>query len=168
MPGMNRLAEAAADRALKANPRSTDAMILKGRAIMERAQKSEWSDGQIFSAARKWFMSANKIEPEDPEPLMEFYRSFIYAHMWPTANAIAALHYASDLAPQDVGHRLNSAMQYLHDGKLKEARMTLIPIAYDPHGKKAASAARAMIARIDAGDAKGAEHAAEAGFEHDR
>ena len=118
-----------------------------------------------FIAARKWFSYANKIDPEDPEPLMEFYMSFAYAGVRPTANAIAALHYASDLAPQDGGLRINSAMQYLRDGKLKEARAALIPIAYDPHGRQNAAAARSMIVLIDAGDAKGAEHAAETGFE---
>lgn len=158
-------AEAAADRALRTNARSTDAMILKGLAILERARKADRPSPAVFAEARKWFMNANKIDPEDPEPLMEFYRTYIHGRTAPTANAIAALHYASNLAPQDGGLRLNSAMQYLRDGKLKEARTTLIPIAYDPHAKQSASAARAMIARIDAGDVKGAEQAAMAGFE---
>ncbi|WP_309661984.1 hypothetical protein [Sphingomonas sp.] len=158
-------ADAAADRALKTNPRSTDAMILKGRALTAQARKAAEPSQTAFIAARKWFSYANKIDPEDPEPLMEFYMSFAYAGVRPTANAIAALHYASDLAPQDGGLRINSAMQYLRDGKLKEARAALIPIAYDPHGRQNAAAARSMIVLIDAGDAKGAEHAAETGFE---
>jgi tetratricopeptide (TPR) repeat protein len=152
-------AEAATDRALKTNPQSTDAMILKGRAIMERARKSEDFDPKSFVPARQWFIKANKIDPEDPEPLMHFYLSYLLAGERPNANAIAALHYASNLAPQDPGLRLNSALQYLRDGKLKEARLTLAPIAYDPHGKDIAATARAMIAKIDAGDGKGAEAA---------
>ena len=158
-------AEAAADRALKTNPRSTDAMILKGRAMIERARKAHNPPPLAFIEARKWFSRANEIDAEDPEPLMEFYLSFLHAGVWPTANAIAALHYASDLAPQDSGLRINSAVQYLRDGKLKEARAALIPIAYDPHQKQAAATALLMIAGIDSGDSKAAEKAAEAGFE---
>ena len=75
--------------------------------------------------------------------------------------AIAALHYASDLAPQDTGLRMQSAYQYLRDNKLAEARKALVPIAFDPHSQGAAKSAQAAIAKIDAGDAKGAQKAME-------
>ena len=150
-------AEAAADRALSADPKSTDAMLLKGQAIMDRGKKADRLDPKAFSAARQWFIRANKLDPEDPEPLMRFYMSFPFAGERPTANAIAALHYASNLAPQDLGLRLNSALQYLRDGNVKEARLTLAPIAYNPHGRETASMARKMIEKIDAGDLKAAE-----------
>lgn len=150
-------AEAAADRALATDPKSTDSMLLKGQAIMDRAKKSDPFDSKLFSTARHWFIKANKLDPEDPEPLMRFYMSYAYAGERPTPNAIAALHYASNLAPQDLGLRLNSAMQYLRDGKPKEARLTLAPIAFDPHGRETAAMARKMIDKIDAGDTKAAE-----------
>ena len=51
---------------------------------------------------------------------------------------------------------MNSAIAYLSVGKLKEARKTLVPVAYSPHGGGASKVARLMIERIDAGDAKGA------------
>lgn len=81
----------------------------------------------------------------------------------PTANGIAALHYASDLARQDLGLRAQSAFQYLRDGKLAEARKALAPIAFDPHGGGYAKMARAAMKRIDAGDGKGAQEAMRAG-----
>jgi Flp pilus assembly protein TadD len=74
----------------------------------------------------------------------------------PTANGIAALHYASELAPQDLNLRAQSAWQYLQDGKLADAKRALMPIAYDPHGGSFGVTARNAIAKIDAGDAKGA------------
>lgn len=151
-------AEAAAERALKANPRSTEGLVLKGRAILARAMEMQGDPAKIFAEARRLFVSANKIDPEDPEPLMEFYKSFLLDSGRPTANAIEALHYASNLAPQDLGLRMNSAVAYLNEGKLKEARMTLVPVAYSPHGGGMAKEARRMIASIDAGDAKGALH----------
>lgn len=149
-------AMSAADMALKVNPRSTEGMVLKGRAIIDRAVDAEGGQGAAFSEARRLFVAANKIDPEDPEPLMEFYKAYLREGVMPTANALAALHYASNLAPQDLGLRMNSAAAYLSENKLKEARATLTPIAYSPHGGGIAEEARRMIARIDAGDAKGA------------
>ena len=83
-------------------------------------------------------------------------RSFLREGVRPTDNAIAALHYASDLAPQDIGVRMNSAVAYLHEGKLKEARYTLSVVAYSPHADSAAVVARRMMADIDAGNGKAA------------
>ena len=152
-------AEAAADRALAASPQSVDAMIFKGRAILQQAMTGE--KGKSFADARGWFMKANKLDSEDPEPLMLFHQTYARDSGRPTPNAIAALHYASDLAPQDIGLRMQSAYQYLRDGKLAEARKALVPIAYDPHGQSAAKSAQAAIAKIDAGDAKAAQTAME-------
>jgi tetratricopeptide (TPR) repeat protein len=152
-------AEAAADRALTASPGSTEAMILKGRARIERAAKAKAPEAE-FNEARNWLLKANKIDPEDPEPLYEFYNSFVKEGVAPNQNAIDALHYASDLAPQDESVRLLSAGQYVADGRLKEARSALVVVAYDPHGQKLAATARDMIGKIDAGDATGALKAA--------
>lgn len=147
-------AEAAADRALKADPKMIEAMIYKGRAIMARAQATRSKDD--WAAARKWFIAANKADSEDPEPLMLFYESFVRAAEKPNANAISALHYASNLAPQDTALRLNSAMQYLRDRKPREAKAALAPLAYNPHGRELAEKVRGAIARIDAADSTAA------------
>jgi tetratricopeptide (TPR) repeat protein len=159
--GHPQASEAAADAALKLNPRNTEALIYKGRAIQRRAEEAD--DPQraaLFEQARKTFISANKIDPEDPEPLLLFHSAFLAEGRMPTANAIAALHYASDLAPHDLGLRMTSGVQYLREGDLKTARQTLTLVAYNPHGEKIAEMARAIIARIDAGDSKGAMEAA--------
>lgn len=149
--------EAAADHALKISPGNTKAMIFKARAIEGAAQSLAGDERRAgFDRARKLFIAANKIDTEDPEPLMEFYKSFVQEGIRPTDNAIAALHYASDLAPQDRGLRMNSAAQYLSEGKYSEAKEALTLIAYDPHGGDLGQAARAMIDRIDAGKAKDA------------
>jgi len=150
-------AEAAADRALAADARLIEAMIYKGRAILERAVKDE--KGATFADARTWFLKANKLDPEDPEPLMLFHEAQVRDNGRPTANGIAALHYASDLAPQDLGLRMQSAFQYVRDGKLAQARKALAPMAFDPHGRGYSKMALTAIDRIDAGDGKGAEKA---------
>jgi tetratricopeptide (TPR) repeat protein len=150
-------AQAAADRALKANPRNTDALVLKGRATAARADKlKDAARHAEFEKARALFITANKLDTEDPEPLMEFYKAYVAEGVPPNGNAIAALHYASDLAPQDGGLRMNSAVQYLVEKNASQARRALIPIAYDPHGGDLAALARTMIGKIDAGDTAGA------------
>jgi len=157
-------AEAAADRAIKANPKNPEALIFKGQAMEARADTlQDPARHALFEQVRDTFIAANKLDVEDPEPLMEFYKAFLTEGERPNANAIAALHYASDLAPQDLGVRLNSAMAYLAEGKLKEARATLVPVAYSPHGAQASAMARRMIAKIDSGDGKGAMLSARSG-----
>jgi predicted Zn-dependent protease len=156
-------AEAAADRAMKADPRGTDGMLLKGHVIEARAaQTNGAARTNLFEQARTTFISANKIDAEDPEPLMDFYETFVREGRRPTANAIAALHYASDLAPQDLGLRMNSALAYLNENKAAEARQALIPIAYDPHGGDFAKIAHTMLDHVASGDIKGALAAVEA------
>lgn len=141
---------AAAERALKADPKLTEAMIYKGRVAMAKGEKSG-SDAD-WKEARRWLLAANKLDTEDPEPLMLFYQSYVRQGERPTPNAIAALHYASRLAPQDGGLRMNSAMRYLHDRKVAEARLEIAPIAFDPHGGEFAAAARKMLDLVSKGD----------------
>ena len=152
--GNHAAAEAAADRALAARPAYVDAMIFKGRAILARAVAGQ--AGANFVDARSWFTRANKVDPEDPEPLLLFYQAYREEKARPTANAIAALHYAADLAPQDLLLRMTNARQYLVDGKPAEARKALVPLAYNPHGGKLGDDARRMIALIDSGQGSAA------------
>lgn len=144
----------AAEAALRINPRSVEALVYKGRALVELAAKADGSPN--FAKARQAYLAANKIDTEDPEPLFLFFESYVREGERPTANAISALHYASALAPQDVGLRINSALAWLYDKKLAEARLDLLPIAFDPHGGEATEAARAAVDRISAKDSQGA------------
>jgi hypothetical protein len=149
-------AAAAADRALKADPRSTEAMVLKGRALMAEGEAASSRDAghALFEEARQTFIAANKLDTEDPEPLYEFYRTFLSEGVRPNDNALAALHYASDLAPQDFGVRMSSAVAYLNEGKFNEARAALTVVAYSPHAESVGDLAKRLIADIDAGKGK--------------
>lgn len=150
-------AEAAADRVLKTDPKSVEGLIFKGLATAERGLTMQGANRhQAFENARDLFITANKIDTEDPEPLFDYYKAYLMEGVRPTDNAIAAMHYASDLVPQDIGLRMNSGIAYLLENKLKEARATLSPVAYSPHSGSAGEAARRMIAAIDTGDAKAA------------
>ena len=128
-------------------------MVMKGKAIEQRARAGDWDKRHpAFELARQTFISANKIDTEDPEALFEYYTSYLMEGVRPTDNAIAALHYASDLAPQDLGVRMNSAIAYLNEGKPKDARATLTIVAYSPHANQMAETAKTVIAEPKAGD----------------
>jgi len=149
--GRSKPAEEAAARAASADPRSARALVFQGRAVMDQADALENPDqaAPLFEKARKLFVAANKLDVEDPLPLVEFYRSYTRQGRRPTANAIQGYHYASLLVPQDVGLRMNSAMIRLQAGELAETRATLAPIAFDPHGRSYATLARKVIEQID-------------------
>ena len=148
-------AEAAADRALKARPSFLNALIYKGRARMERARndpaKADWQD------VRSWFLRANKASTENAEPLMLFYQSYVLAGQRPTRNAVDALLYAVQLAPQDDELRLNAARQLLSDRQVADAKTMFAPLAFKPHASPEQRAANLKVMdAITAGNAAAA------------
>ena len=151
-------AQTAAEKLLALQPRNVEGLIYKGRAIAELGAKETDSQkkSNYFSAARAAFAAANRIDIEDPEPLAEFYKSYEKQGIAPGKNGKAAIHYASDLMPQDDSTRLLSVVQYLRDNQIPEARQALIPIAYSPHGGKSADRAKDMMAKLAQNDAKAA------------
>jgi tetratricopeptide (TPR) repeat protein len=153
-------ADAAADRAIAADPKQIDALIYKARVAMARAQASPAA--AAWKEARRLIANANRADPNDPEPLILFFRSFVEEGVRPTRNAVEGLLQAHELAPQDPGLRMNVARQMLLDGKAEGARATLTPIAYDPHGGSLGQAVAAILAKLDSGGAKAALGAWEA------
>lgn len=149
-------AEAAADRALAADPKSVEALVYKGRIKMALASESKTADAATWREVRRWFLAANKIEPDDPEPLMLFYTSFREAGMKPTANAALGLEQALGLAPQDAGLRWMMAFQHLQDKKAEEVRRTLAPLAFNPHGGEMTKAAARILDKLASGGVKAA------------
>ena len=51
---------------------------------------------------------------------------------------------------------MNSAIAYLNEGKLDDAKSTLTVVAYSPHGGETADVAKRMMADIEAGNANAA------------
>jgi tetratricopeptide (TPR) repeat protein len=149
-------AEAAADRALAVDPNSVEALIYKGRVKMAQAVAGTATDAATWREVRKWFLAANKIEPDDPEPLVLFYTSFLAAGAKPTANAALGLEQALGLAPQDDGLRWMVAFQHLSDNKAEDARYALAPVAFNPHGGEQAKAAARILDKLASGGVKAA------------
>ena len=121
----------AADRALAANPKDVQALIYKGRALMEQGkakpQEADWAK------VRSWFVRANRIEPEFAEPLMLFYESFGAEGIQAPETAVKGLVYAVALAPGDQGLRMTAVVELIHRNRLDEAKNAFVAIAYDPH-----------------------------------
>jgi tetratricopeptide (TPR) repeat protein len=145
--GNFRESEAAADRALAADPKFMHALLYKGMAkaqhATETAADSDWKE------ARRLFAAANRIDPDNPRPLILFYQSFRQQGVPASANAVMGLNRAFELAPEDGELRAEVARQFLIDGKGKEARAALMAIAYAPHSGDAGKTINAVIEKID-------------------
>lgn len=161
LPGFA-LAEAAADRAIAADPKSIHALIYKGLAQAEIASRNKVTDPAKWQAIRRWFLMANKIDTEDPAPLYEYYKSFAKAGQKPNDNANKALIYAYALAPYDSELRLVAARVFLQQDNPKYAKVALAPVAYSAENKNVSTKAQKALALIDAKDVPGALAALEA------
>lgn len=137
------VAETAGRRAAAADPKLSSAPILVGKAQMEIGRTNP---GQAnWKEIRSWFLRANKLDPENAEPLMLFYRSFLHAGASPTRNAIDGLLYAVNLAPRDESLRIDAVRQLVVDNRLDEARKMFATAAYYPHSDQEWRATKTTI-----------------------
>jgi tetratricopeptide (TPR) repeat protein len=143
------LAEAAADRALAINPKSSQALIYKAQVRINRAREAKVTDRAVWDEARKWLLRANRIDPNDAYTLLLYYSSFGMAGMVPTANAKDALARAHELVPQDSQLRFAYAYQSLADDRVEDAKLALRPLAYSAHAAPDNKAAQ-MLAMLEA------------------
>jgi len=141
---------AAADAALALDPAQVNAYVQKGYALFRRAAETEDSEAAYKEAVAP-FLALNKLENDHPLALVYYYRGFVERGRDPSETAVLALERAADLAPFDLGLRLNLASQQISDGQFDRARSNLVPVAYSPHDNPMAEGARAVIERIDAG-----------------
>ncbi|MEO5809711.1 MAG: hypothetical protein ABIR51_06615 [Sphingomicrobium sp.] len=133
---------AASDRTLTLDPANIMAMVYKGRVL---ARQGKWAD------ARKWFIKANRANPNYALPLMLYYDSFMRAGEAPPKIAVDGLFRAVVLVPQDDQLRLRAGYALIRQGDLKTARMVLAPVAFSPHAKPADNPALKVLQKIDAG-----------------
>lgn len=149
-------AEAAADRALAADPKLPRALTFKATARALAARKAKDFRPETWNGVRTLLSAANRIDPRDPLPLWLYYRSYAEQGAAPPEIAKDGLASAFQLAPYDKGLRFGTAAMYLHERNGGAARTLLAPLAYDPHARATAKVASALIAKIDAGDIDGA------------
>jgi tetratricopeptide (TPR) repeat protein len=144
----------AADAAMKADPTSNEAMLFKGRSLLGKGWKS--NDPAMFKEARNWFMKANKVDPEDPEPLYLYFRSYRDANAPVPQSALDALKYAAVLTPRDWKLQVRLGVEYLRQNRLAEARTALEPVAFQPHGVAEPKYAKQALDLIASNNIQGA------------
>ncbi|MET3712385.1 tetratricopeptide (TPR) repeat protein [Sphingomonas trueperi] len=141
-------AEAAADRALAADPASIHAMLYKGMAQMERAKAAKVTDPGQWRTIRSWFIKANRLDTEYPEPLILYYHSFLVEGQKPSDAAQNGMLKAYLLAPYDDDVRAEAGAVLLRQGNVPAARVAFERIAFGPHAG-ADTPARAILEALD-------------------
>lgn len=147
--GNDDAAIAAADGALKIDPKQINAHIQKGYALGRKVEngalpKESWKD------VRAQFIKANSVENDHPVPLVQFYLSYLKQGEHPTKNAIEGLEWAMELAPFDASLRWLVAQQMVSDERYQEAAQTLGPLAYSAHPDKNTEEALRLLKDVEA------------------
>lgn len=121
----------AADKALAAAPDNMTALIQKGYALTRIAVNAKTEEA--WKAARRHFVSVNKIENNHPIPLIYYYKSFLEQDKEPTKLAVEGLEWALELAPYDANVRMMVARRQMQEKRFADAIRTISPLAYNPH-----------------------------------
>ncbi|NIJ20700.1 tetratricopeptide (TPR) repeat protein [Sphingomonas naasensis] len=123
----------AADRALAADPNSSDARGWRGTALLAEALAAPDAERKArLRAARAEIARANRADPDNPLPLLAYYRSFAEAGEAPPDIAIEGLMKVVDTVPAAPGPRLLLGEALLRRGDAAAARRALLPVAYGP------------------------------------
>lgn len=145
--GNDAQAIAAADAALQIDPAQTNAHVQKILSLLRLASDSPAGPAR----ARAAMVALNKVETDHTLPLYGFFQSYADQGREPTLTAVNGLARAVELAPFDIGLRMNLADYQLRKGQLVDARRTLLPVSLHPHGGSVGRLAQRAIDRIDAG-----------------
>lgn len=121
----------AADKALAAAPGNMTALIQKGYALTRIAVHAKTEEA--WKAARRHFVSVNKIENNHPIPLIYYYQGFLQQDKEPTKIAVDGLEWALELAPYDANVRMMVARRQMQEKRFADAIRTISPLAYNPH-----------------------------------
>jgi tetratricopeptide (TPR) repeat protein len=143
--------EAAADRALAADPGSIHALLYKGMAQEEIAKTAKVTDAARWKSIRGWFVKANKIDPAYPQPLILYYQSFEAAQQPVPKVAQDGLIGAYTYAPFDKGLRFEVGKVLLEQDNLNGARIAFETIAYGPHPDASNNVALNVLKAMDNG-----------------
>jgi hypothetical protein len=79
------------------------------------------------------FRLGQRLENDNPIPLIYYYSSFREQEKKPTKAALDGLEWALELAPYDAGLRMMVAAQQMEDKRFAAAIRTVSPLAYHPH-----------------------------------
>ncbi len=144
-------AEAAADRALAVDPNHVRAMARKSILLSHRASAATGPQRLAFSAqARRLAARANRLDVEDPLPLLAYFESFRLAGQEPPPIAVDGLRQAVATYPLEMSLRQLLIDFHAAKGQYEAAIGLLQAIANEPHDSPRRDAARAQLAKLQA------------------
>jgi hypothetical protein len=130
---------------LKVQPGDARAHLALGMAIIAGAKPGDMS---AVLDGRKEIVAANRAAPDDPMPLIAYYRSFADHGLQPTALAVQGLERAQQLAPQDEQVRLMLAREEIALKRYRAAATLLRPVAFAPHPGPRRDEAQKLLASL--------------------
>lgn len=138
---------AAAERALQLDPDRADAYLHKALALFRTARGASGSaqSGAAYDRAIETFEKLSALEPDHTVPLIHAYRFYVEQGLVPSEEAKAAFVRAAELAPFDQELWLVTGMMHMNDGRIKDAKSALQPIASNPHGGEKAEQVRSLL-----------------------
>jgi tetratricopeptide (TPR) repeat protein len=124
-------ADVAISRAVAADPDFVDAMAYNGLLLGARAKRE--NDAALWKQARTWIVKANRLQPDNPLPLVLYFDSFVAAGETPSQAAIDGLMRAVELQPSNSEWRVKVATQLISTGDAKAARGVVAMVAFSPY-----------------------------------
>jgi hypothetical protein len=122
---------AASERYYAAVPDRPHAMVLKANTILARASSAGRSIE--VKTARDLIAKARLANPDDPQPLIAYYRSFATDRNGVPDDAIDALRLAVKIIPQVTSIRIALGRELIAKNSIIEAYLVLAPVAFSPH-----------------------------------
>ncbi|GAB5347976.1 hypothetical protein [Alteriqipengyuania sp. 357] len=143
---------AAADRAIAIDPTLTNPYVQKGFALFAKASDAG-ADADWDASLQPW-VALNKRENDHPLPLIYFYRIAQMRGKPVPDLARQALEWALELAPFDLSLIFQTALMQAEQGRIADARQTLLSLTFNPHGGELSDRARKLreaLAKFDEG-----------------
>lgn len=139
----------AAQRALSLHPNNYDALAWLGSARIAQAKGLAAAEkAREVREARALIAQAVRRAPENPIPLILYYRSFGAAGETAPEAAVEGLMKAVDLVPSAPGQRLLLGEALAAHGAYEAARRTLLPITHGASSSPERSPALAILASL--------------------
>lgn len=135
---------------LRKSPDAIEAYLYRAMIAMEHAK----TDQKWLIQAREYFLAANKIDPEHPQALAGYYKTFPLAGEVAPEDAIIALETAYTTAPFDPEIRRMLGHLLLIENKDAQAKAVISPLAYRPHANSDTRKLRDLLDGFDRGERK--------------
>lgn len=126
-------AEAAADKAIAADPKLGRAHLLKAQLLMDRLDGENQRSAVAWKPVRDHIGKANRADTEDPAPLFTWYEALVRQGIGPDQLASDGLAKAFYLQPEATDLRVQYAFDLARQKRFDEAIRTIEFVVRNPH-----------------------------------